>query len=246
MQTISVEHGFWAKMMNGAHEQYAGDYDTSEVVKTLSTSSVSPRRDPCNAATKGFRDATFTHFGPIIDTSRPGRKHEHEQMKVKEFFYRYPTPARVEVNVEDDDLPTIPVLSSTSTVATHTHPASQNAQAKDIPPPVKFYTQLLETLKTMKQVPPNQQKNVVESRKHEESVDLVKLQTSMLKLFYVSGEIDWDEGAVKNVTLATFPKGFQDLLGRTATVQEVQFANLLNTIFRSLPDDDDDELANPL
>ena len=61
-----------------------------------------------------------------------------------------------------------------------------------------------------------------------------------------AGEIDWDKGAVKNVTLATFAKGFQDLLGRTATVQETQFANLLNTIFRSLPDDDDNELANPL
>ena len=29
-------------------------------------------------------------------------------------------------------------------------------------------------------------------------------------------------------------------------MQEAQFANLLNTIFRSLPEDDDDELANPL
>ncbi len=143
MQTISAEHGFWAKMMIGAHEQYAGDYDTSEVVKLLSTSSVYTRRNPCNAATKGFRNATFTHFSPIIDTSCPGKKHEHEQTKVKEIFYRYPDPARAEDNVEDDDVPTIPILSSTSTAATHTRPASQNARAKDIPPPVKFYTQLL-------------------------------------------------------------------------------------------------------
>ena len=101
-------------------------------------------------------------------------------------------------------------------------------------------------LKTINQTTPQQQKIVVESREYEESVDLAKLQTSMLKLFYVNGKIDWDEGTVKNVTLATFAKGFKDLLGRTATVQEAQFANLLNTIFKSLPDEDEDELANPL
>ena len=49
-----------------------------------------------------------------------------------------------------------------------------------------------------------------------------------------------------DVTLANFAKGFMDLLSRTATVQEAQFANLLNTIFKSQPDDDDDELASPL
>ena len=68
----------------------------------------------------------------------------------------------------------------------------------------------------------------------------------MLKLFYATGEVDWDKNTIKNVTIATFAKGFKDLLDRTATVQEAQFANLLSTIFKSLPDDDDDELANPL
>ena len=29
MQMISVEHGFWAKTMVNAHEQYAEDYDTA-------------------------------------------------------------------------------------------------------------------------------------------------------------------------------------------------------------------------
>jgi hypothetical protein len=67
----------------------------------------------------------------------------------------------------------------------------------------------------------------------------------MLKLFYVNGEIDWDEGTVKNVTLATFAKGFKDLLGRTATVQEAQFTNFLNTIFKLLPDKDEDDSQTP-
>ena len=260
MQKISAAHGFWAKMMVDAHEQYASDFDNSDVVKNLSAATSSARRDPCHAATKGFREATFALSGPIVDTSRPGIEYEGEQNKVKEFFFRNPTPARVEVEVVDDDkddvpivssqIPAstagIPVQSSSSTAGTSVLSADQRAPATANLPSAEFYSQLLETLKLMNQAAPQQQKIVVESREHEESVDLAKLQTSMLKLFYVSGEIDWDEGTVKNVTLATFANGFKDLLDRTATVQEAQFANLLNTIFRSLPEDDDDELANPL
>jgi hypothetical protein len=246
MQKLSPEHGFWAKMMVDAHEQYASDFDTSQVVKNLSATTSSTRRDPCNAASKGFREATFSLSGPIVIASRPRNKHEREQKIVRDFFYRNPTPARpvpVEEDEDDgDDAPEIqvhatkePNLGATATI----NPTAANSSAE-------FYSQLLETLKTINQTAPAQQKIVVESREHEESVDLAKLQTSMLKLFYVNCDIDWDEGTVKNVTLATFAKGFKDLLGRTATVQEAQFANLLNTIFKSLPEDDDDELANPL
>jgi hypothetical protein len=247
MQKLSPEHGFWAKMMVDAHEQYASDYDTSQVVKNLSATKSSTRRDPCNAATKGFREATIAHSGPIVLATRPRNKHEREQKIIKDFFYRNPTPARPEPVEEDeddgDDAPEIPIQATTAAPiqgATATfNPTAANSSAE-------FYSQLLETLKTINQTAPVQQKIVVESREHEESVDLAKLQTSMLKLFYVKCDIDWDEGTVKNVTLATFSKGFKDLLGRTATVQEAQFANLLNTIFKTQPDDDDDELTNPL
>jgi hypothetical protein len=51
---------------------------------------------------------------------------------------------------------------------------------------------------------------------------------------------------VKTVKLVTFAHGFTNLLNRTALVQETQFANLLNTIFTTQPDDNDDDLANPL
>jgi len=44
----------------------------------------------------------------------------------------------------------------------------------------------------------------------------------MLKLMYVSGDIDWDEATIKNIRLATFSKGFKNLLDRTASVQVTQ------------------------
>jgi hypothetical protein len=47
------------------------------------------------------------------------------------------------------------------------------------------------------QAPQAVPKIVVESCDHEESVDLAKLQISMLQLMYAGGDIDWEEGTVK-------------------------------------------------
>jgi len=247
MQAISAEHGFWAKMMVDAHEQYASDYDTSSVVKNLSSTTSSTRHDPCCAASKGFRDAMHAISGPIVDISRPGKKHKAKQKIVKEFFYRNLTPTRVNLEAEDkEDMPEITVKASTSNAIASVSFANQHAPTAANPPAAGFYSQSLETVKTIIQAAPQQQKIVVESREHEESIDLAKLQTSMLKLFYVNDVIDWGKGTVKDIKLATFATGFCDLLGRTATVQEAQFASLLNTMFRAQPKDDNDELANPL
>ncbi len=152
----------------------------------------SARRDPCCAATKGFRDAILAISSPIVDTSHPGKKHERKQSIVKEFFFQNPTPARVELdNAANDEIQGIQIQSLTD----------QNAALASVPfaeqhvpvaanPSTEFYSQLLETLKTIKQAASQQQKIVVELRKHEESVDLAKLQTSMLKSFYVNGVIN--------------------------------------------------------
>jgi hypothetical protein len=69
----------------------------------------------------------------------------------------------------------------------------------------------------------------------------------MLKFMYVSGDIDWDEATIKNIRLATFLKGFKNLLDRTESVQVTQLSNLFVTVFTSEPEDDDDDTAiNPL
>jgi hypothetical protein len=90
--------------------------------------------------------------------------------------------------------------------------------------------------------PLHQQKNVIKSCKHEESIDLANLQTSLLKLMYACNNIDWEEGTVKNIHLATFAQGFKNLLGRSAMVQTTQLANLFTTVFTTEPDDDGDEM----
>jgi hypothetical protein len=82
-------------------------------------------------------------------------------------------------------------------------------------PPKEFYDQLIATIKNLQQAAPlHQQKIVVESRKHNESINLAKLQMSMLKLMYACSNINWEEGAVKNIHLATFVQGFKNLPNR--------------------------------
>jgi hypothetical protein len=95
--------------------------------------------------------------------------------------------------------------------------------------------------------PQHQQKIVVKSQEHKESIDLAKLQTSMLRLMYASGEINWDKGTVTNIQLATFAQGYKNLLDRLATVQATQLANLFTSVFSAEADNDDENLQlNPL
>ena len=232
---------------------------TSKTATTL-------RRDPCRSATKNFRNMTAAS-GPFIDFSLVGtNKYTSEQASVKAFFRQNPTPARAAFLDEEDNNPTaeIPIhttrvnnATSKNDFPTTADDATPPSPAMALPPlpaglppigsaPPKFFAQLIQTMKSLQapQLPP---KIIVESRDHQESVDLAKLQTSMLKLMYVSGDIDWDEATIKNIRLATFSKGFKNLLDRTASVQVTQLSNLFVTVFTTEPEDDDDDTAtNPL
>jgi hypothetical protein len=65
-------------------------------------------------------------------------------------------------------------------------------------PPLEFYAQLIKTMKN-NQAPQQPTKIVVKSRDHEETIDLAKLQNGMLQLMYATGDVNWDDGTVKNI-----------------------------------------------
>jgi hypothetical protein len=271
MIKISPEHGFWAKMMVDAFAQEDSDHDTLPILTNLNNSKTTSKGcDPCRAATKGFRNAWPSNSGPAIDLSHVGKSHEVEQAKVKDFFYCNPTPVHPTMIKEDcDDEPEVvfvhstdaasnetsaaaDVSATTSTAAAISTAAATSASAttaggSTIKHPGKaFYNQLITTMKNFA-APQYQKKIVVESREHKESVNLAKLQTSMLRLMYASGETDWDKGTVKNIQLASFAQGFKNLLDRLATVQATQLANLFTSVFSTEADnDDDDSHLNPL
>ncbi len=93
MEKLSEEHGFWARMMNLAIKQADTESDVTTIVKRMIDAKTSTDRDPCRAATKGFRKSYIPSSGPFIKTSMVGRKHEAEQAILRTYFERNPTPA---------------------------------------------------------------------------------------------------------------------------------------------------------
>ena len=248
MSTISKEHGFWAQTMRDVVEQHEVDNHTETVLKRIIESvPASSSRDQARAATKGLRGMILAP-SPFVDPSllSRGNRYEADQEKLKAFFRRNPTPARVEIIDDDEnaDEPRVPVRS-TSAPSNSLPPGIATAATISNPPP-EFFAQLIETMKNI-QAPQQPTKIVVESRDHEETIDLAKLQTGMLQLMYATGEINWEDGSVKNIRVATFSQGFLNLLSRSASVQATQLTNLFATIFSTEPEDDDDDFqSNPL
>ena len=247
MKAISSAHGFWAQTMNDVVEQHEVDNHTETVLKRITSSvPVSSSRDQARAATKGLRGMIFASC-PYVDPSLLSRRNdrfEADQEKLKAFFRRNPTPARVETVDDDENIDEFLVRSTTAPSASL--PPGIAAVAVGPNPPPEFFTQLIETMKNI-QAPQQPTKIVVESRDHEETIDLAKLQTGMLQLMYATGDINWDDGSVQNVRVATFSQGFLNLLSRSASVQATQLTNLFATIFATEPEDDDDDFqSNPL
>ena len=234
MQAISPTHGFWAQTMSDVIDQHEVDNHTVKVLRRMiDTPPPSSSRDPARAATKGLRGMTFV-TNPYVNLSLLNRcsdLFETDQEKLKEFFRRNPTPARVEDVNEEENIKVFP-------------PATAAAVASN--PPPEFFAQLIETMKNI-QAPQHPTKIVVESRDHEETINLAKLQNGMLQLMYATGDVSWDNGTVTNIRVATFSQGFLNLLSRSALVQATQLTNLFTTIFATKPEDDDNDFqSNPL
>ena len=157
--------------------------------------------------------------GPFIDFFLMGmNKFTSEQASAKAFFLRNPTPTHAAFLDEEDNNPTaeipihttrVPVDATTKNDSPTTADATPPPPVTALPPllaglppigsaPPECFAQLIQTMKSLQapQLPPE---IIVESRDHQELVDLAKLQTSMLKLMYVSGDIDWDEATIKNI-----------------------------------------------
>jgi hypothetical protein len=94
---------------------------------------------------------------------------------MKEFFHRNATPARVEINDDDEEVKEvhIPKRSASNNQAPPAAPVLMN-------PPADSYLQLIETMRNM-QALQQPAKIVVKSRDHKEFINITKLQNGMLR-----------------------------------------------------------------
>jgi hypothetical protein len=183
-------------MMSEIIDQFEVDNHTETVLKRMTSSvPVSTSRDLARAATKGLRGMTFA-LSPFVDVSLLGKdSFEAHQEKMKEFYRRNPTPARVEDNDDDEDTNEVQITVKSTTTANQPPPFVPLAVAT---PPPEFYAQLIETMKNI-QAPQHPSKIVLESRDYEDTINLAKLQNGTLQLMYATGDVIWDDGIVKNI-----------------------------------------------
>ena len=232
MQGISPAHAFWVETMVEVIEQYVldGESDVPMVInKLLLAKEKSKGRDPTiKAATKGIRTHIFV-AGPFIETVNinAGTEHNEQQNIVRSFFYRNPTPSK-------------PSASSTSS-STAKHAAPTSA-ASNTPPPA-MWGALMTTLEGLQKQ--QQSKIVVETKEHEELTELSKHQNNVNKLMFASAKIDWKTGKVENVEIATFSKGYLNIVDNSQAVKVQKLSNLLMTIFTTNDDDSSDEDDKP-
>jgi hypothetical protein len=108
-------------------------------------------------------------------------------------------------------------------------------------PDKEFYRVMIKAMKNLQNGAPIQnQKIVIESCNHKETVGAAKLQTSMVQLMYATtNTVYWVGGTIKSVCLGTFTQEFKKLMERSATVQVTQLTNLAKTIFTTESKDDD-------
>ncbi len=234
MGTISKYHGMWAKLMARVIDQaVTKESNVPTIAKRLINSSGTCNRDPCHAASKGFRSATIPTSAPFDKISSLGKKIPNQQATLCSYFERNPTPACAEESPTDalQEEPRVQVISTAATNAATGRPDKE------------FYRVMIKTMKKMQNGAPIQnQKIVVESRDHKETVDAAKLQTSMVWLMYATtNTVNWVEGTVKSVCLGTFTQEFKNLPERSARVQVTQLTNLAKTILTTKSEDNDDD-----
>ncbi len=232
MATISKHHGMWAKLMGEVIDQaVTNESNVPTIAKRLLDSSGTRNCDPCRAASKGFRSATIPTSAPFVEIFSLGQKFPEQQATLHSYFECNPTPACAGELPADVEEPVIQVISTAAT------DAATNGPDKE------FYRVMIETIKNLQSGDPIQnQKIVVKSCDHKETVDAAKLQTSMVRLMYASTKtVDWAEGTIKSVLLGTFTQEFKNLLERSAAVQVTQLTNLIKTILTIESEDDNND-----
>ncbi len=155
MEKLSEEHGFGARIMNLAIEQADTKSDVTTIVKRMLNAKTSTNPDPCRAATKGFSKTYIPSSVPFIETSMVGRRHEAKQAILRTYFEHNSTPARVEVEDNNEDVVFVQ-SSNNEAIANANATTTANATATTAAPQPsltnmnqqqEFYKQMVETLK---------------------------------------------------------------------------------------------------
>jgi len=89
------------------------------------------------------------------------------------------------------------------------------------------------------------QQIIIRSEDEQANLKAVKLQTDMLRLFFIVADCDWEDKKLTNARLPTLTTEMKNILDEPVSVRAIQLSNLFRTIFNKVPDNEIDQL-NPL
>ncbi len=145
---------------------------------------------------------------PFAEVSTLRQRFTAIQATLCSFFERNLTPAHVD-NTSDDDQVELVQVASTAMAPPHV----QDQQ--------EFYKMLVKTMQKTQNAPLQNQKIIVKSCDHEETLSSAKLQNSMIWLMYVTTDnVDWEDGTIKSVSLATFTQECRNILKKFSVVSK--------------------------
>ena len=269
MASISATHKSWAKLIIDTIEQQETD-EQHVVVYQKIMSSKDTRAGAIRAATKGIRTILMSKNPPFVEVSRAASNKFEEDLEIlRNYFVRNPTPAapRFDLNdSEDDDASEVVVLGVNQQQPPdqqqqqpfqqqqQQQPFQQQQQQQPFnqqqqPFQQQYWAQQPNGMPPMQQMQSNQvwgpQQIIVRSEDMQANLKAVKLQTDMLRLFFIVADCDWEDKKLTNARLPTLTTEMKNILDEPVSVRAIQLSNLFQTIFNEVPDNDIDQL-NPL
>jgi hypothetical protein len=58
----------------------------------------------------------------------------------------------------------------------------------------------------------------------------------MLRLFFIGGKVDWDDGKITTTRLPTNTTEYNNILSQPTTIRATQAANIMHTVFMTSPE----------
>ena len=268
MASISATHKSWAKLIIDTIEHQETDEQHVAVYQKI-MSSKDTRAGAIRAATKGICTILLSKNPPFVEVSRAASNKFEEELKIlRNYFVCNPTPAaRFDSNnSEDDDASEVVVLGVNQQQPPEQQqqqpfqqqqqqqPFQQQQQQQPFhqqqqPFQQQHWAQQPNWMPPMQQMQSNQvwgpQQIIIRSEDEQANLKAVKLQTDMLRLFFIVADCDWDDKKLTNVRLPALTTEMKNILDEPVSVRAIQLSNLFQTIFNEVPDNEIDQL-NPL
>ncbi len=232
MQAVSPEHGIWASLIAEAFEQFENRSTIETIIdrrltKKSGESSISPGYDP-EFISDSFPYCFITPFA--------NRERAKEEQKAIVAFFKVRT---VQPDVAD------PFAGDATDLPPVAQPTNQLQFQQQLQQQSQQWTQFLAIQQQTMIANQSQQPTqiIVESRADQAKEKEAKINSTMLRLFFVGGVTDFNSGNLVTTHAPTYTAAMSQILSEPSSVKYVLAINILRTTFEEEPNDVNERLS---